>query len=204
MRLFTITIFIITFQTSYCQNIDNKIRAYDFFNEVIINNIGNEIILSETGTSEFLIDYHDSINFYPLACFFKDEKYRNSDFWDTIYTSRDKEIMLSQIKEFKRFKWNKEKLHSDITLYSKKQIHKYSKSLIKGEKKYLKGKIKASDIPFKTIKTYSVPIFNENETLALILYETYSGFLSSATMINVYLKINSKWILIGTELLGMS
>ena len=204
MRLFTITIFILVFQISYCQDMDNIDRVYDFFNEVIIDNTESNMILSEIGTSELLLEYQDSINFYPLACFFKDEKYRNSEIWDTIYSKADKEFMLTQIKELKRFKWSKKKIHSDITLFSRKQIHDYSKSLIKSEKKYLKGKIQASDIPFKTIETYSVPIFNKNETLALVFYETYSGLLSSASMINVYLKIQGKWILIGTELIGMS
>ncbi len=204
MRLFTITIFILAFQISYCQDIDNINRVYDFFNEVIIGNTESDMILSEIGTSELLLEYDDSINFYPLACFFKDEKYRNSELWDTVYSNADKEFMLSQIKQLKKFKWIEEKLHSDITIFSKKQIHNYSKSLIKSEKKYLKGKIKTSDIPFKTINTYSAPIFNENETLALVYYESYSGLLSSMSVINVYLKIHDKWILIGTELIGMS
>jgi hypothetical protein len=76
--------------------------------------------------------------------------------------------------------------------------------MITGDREYEGEAIHNKGYPLKSIQTYSVPVFNYSGNIALIYFSEYSGPESASWQIMIYLKIEEKWVLIGSDLLGMS
>jgi hypothetical protein len=187
-----------------CQTPDHDKRIYSFLIDNILSNSEGKIIISKVGSSSLLLNSKDSLNLDPTCCFFIDENYRKTEFWNSILTGSDLEYIYEQISYLKNFKWEAEKLPENIVIYSKSQIRNYCKKALKGDKQHKEEAINKRKYTIKSINTFSVPVFNKSGNLALIYSSEYSGPESASWEIRIYFKIEENWVLIGSYLLGIT
>ena len=181
-----------------------RLRIYEFINSIYLIEIEGDTYLNENGSPKGLLNSTDSLDFNYMHCMYIDDQYYKPEFWETNLTRTDKDYMLVQINELRKFKWNKERINQKVNLILTRNARKYSKSVIKSENKYWKGKTEVNEIPFKMLIRYSAPIFNKKHNIALVYSSTYSGPLSASWGIKIYLLKSGEWIEIGYDPKGIS
>lgn len=166
-----------------------------YFIKSIIGENPSGYILKEDGSSNvynYIINKDNGID--SQSCFFIDNKYYNQTIWDTLITKADIEYFEVQIKKYNEFKWDSNKLHKDVILYSKKEAKKYSKEVMK----YTNGKSNNKDFKLLEINSISIPLFNRNHNFAIVYHGSYVGPEGSFSAAYIFIKINEIWVRIGT------
>ena len=182
---------------SYGQNIDFRI---DFFKKQILKDTTKEIIVSKNASSkiyELFFDKQKGFDYEHLL--FSDNIYYSDSIWKLLLTESDIEYIYKQIEEYKNFKWTSDKLPSNVILYSKNQVRKYSRKTIK-----INDNKTDKDFKFVFINSYSLPLFNLNNSFAIIYCRSYCGPLSASTYAEIYRKIDGVWKKIGVYIYSIS
>ncbi len=202
MKALYLTIIVFSFTLTTFSQIDSTIyRIYDFINSIDRIETKAETYLKENGSPKYLLKGKDALDFDHRHCMFLDGSfYSDTIFWNENLNQEDKEYMISQIHELKKFKWEKDRVKKDLKLITKSEVKKYSRNAMK----HWEGKSEVNDFSFKMLIGYSAPVFNKNHNLALVYSSTYSGPLSASWEIDIYLLKDGKWIYIGHDPKGMS
>jgi hypothetical protein len=158
--------------------------------------------LKENASPLSLLNDKDSLIFALDHCMFTNSRYFNVELINKDLTDSDKEYMIEQIKKLNHFKWEQSKIKKSINFISDRKSKRYKKRSMRIWEK--ESNSKSNNLPIITIYRYSAPVFNKKHNIALVYISSFSGPLSGAWGINIYMLIDNKWINIGYDPQGMS
>lgn len=153
------------------QDIPTENDIYDFINSTICKDKTETFFLKSCMWIDFF-DHNDGLGLY------KDTAYFNEN---------DFEFMREQIRSFKGYEWKKDKIKyaNIISCKEMDEILKEKNGKEIFDKKYV-----------KCYSEFSIPIFSKDKNYCIFDMSYFCGPLAGEGEINLYQKINGKWIVI--------
>ena len=172
--------------SSLFSQISEEQEIYHFINSTI-----------NKSTSEF--NLKDKFGEYTYSV-----EYLKTYFSDSIFSQKDRDTFLLQLKKNENFVWNEDFIPNSKVIKSREIKKIFRKKIILAKLRKEKGWDKFNKKYEKCLTTFSIPLFSANMQYCIFFQWTQCDYLAGGGSLKIYINKAGKWEFYDILMTGMS